>query len=605
MSVNHKRPIQFQFIYNKSSTFGLKRDCELIESALRRYGSLIGLPVCKARHLDFREPPQTADVQIHMEIPTIAVIPWAPINYLMVNPEWFHVKEWSPYLQQFTGILCKDEGTVAQLEAAGHDNIYFIPWSTTSLNKEAKTVLHPQHSTGQAHQQPRQKKQASIKRKKEFITFCGGSKNKLDAVTVVANAWKPQYPPLTVYTTLTKHSIETMENVKVISGDISIEKRRELLQTTEGYLGVSLSEGFGHAIAEAEQYNCFMILNDQPVFKQYFPASKRTQYIESTKQERPGVLTASWIPQTDSLDTVIGTFMQQDVETAEATTQSEDRWIKFIESLKQVFVTHLESPTGLPPKKLPVMPPILLPNDCPKISIVTLLHNRRKFANVACHNLLITDYPHNKIEWVVVDDSESDKSASDIIIGFGNKSSDLTITYIPLDGKRSIGEKRNIGVERAEHDIILFMDDDDHYPVTSFRRRVAWLTAYPKKDVAVCTTIACYDLMRGISSVNIPPWKLSQGSRISEATLTFRRSFWRARSFPLTNIAEGEEWINGRETAVIEMPPQQIIVAFTHNQNTSSRNVPGNEHKPGCFWGFPREYLEFIHGIVGVKVEAE
>lgn len=590
--VDHKRPIQFQFIYNKSNTFGVKRDCEVIEAALRRYGSLIGLPVCKARHLDFREPPQTADVQIHMEIPTIAAIPWAPINYLMINPEWFHVKEWFPYLQQFTGILCKDEGTVEQLETAGHDNVYLIPWSTTSLNKEEKTVLHL----------PQKKQKQLIKKKKEFITFCGGSINKLDAVTVVANAWKESYPLLTVYTTLTKHSINTTNNVKVICGDIPLDKRREFLQTNEGYLGVSLSEGFGHAIAEAEQYGCFIILNNQPVFKQYFLASKRIQYIESTKQERPGVLAASWIPQTDSLDNIITVFMQQQDAVV---AHDDDRWIRFIETLKQVFVMHLESPTGLPPKKLPTMPPILLQNDCPKISIITLLHNRRNFANLACHNLLITDYPQNKIEWVVVDDSDSDKSASDIVIGFGNKCPDVTITYIPLDGKRTIGEKRNLGIERAEHDIILFMDDDDHYPVTSFRRRVAWLTAYPKKSVSVCTTIACYDLMRGISSVNIPPWKLSQGARISEATLTFRRSFWRDRPFPLTSIAEGEEWINGRELAVIEMPPQQIIVAFTHNENTSSRHVPGADHKPGCFWGFPREYLEFAHGLVGVKVEAE
>jgi hypothetical protein len=66
-------------------------------------------------------------------------------------------------------------------------------------------------------------------------------------------------------------------------------------------------------------------------------------------------------------------------------------------------------------------------------------------------------------------------------------------------------------------------------------------------------------------------------------------------------MAEGEGFLKGRLADVVEMPPQQIIVAFTHGTNTGSRRMPdaGN----GCFWGFPKPYLEFIHGLVGVKVE--
>ena len=95
---------------------------------------------------------------------------------------------------------------------------------------------------------------------------------------------------------------------------------------------------------------------------------------------------------------------------------------------------------------------------------------------------------------------------------------------------------------------------------------------------------------------------LPLAQRISEATLTFRREAWLTRKFPHVSIAEGENWIQGREDHVIEIPPQQIIVAFTHGANQSSRSVPPNE-KPSCFWGFPKEYLMFIHGLVGVQVE--
>jgi hypothetical protein len=98
--------------------------------------------------------------------------------------------------------------------------------------------------------------------------------------------------------------------------------------------------------------------------------------------------------------------------------------------------------------------------------------------------------------------------------------------------------------------------------------------------------------------------QLPLGQRISEATLTFYKSWWAERKFPTAvQVGEGEEFIHGREKDVLEIPPQQIIVAFSHGKNTSSRRIPaGDDIKPGCFWGFPREFLVFIHKLAGVQV---
>ena len=248
------------------------------------------------------------------------------------------------------------------------------------------------------------------------------------------------------------------------------------------------------------------------------------------------------------------------------------------------------------------MPPVISYDACPPISIITLVHNRPKFIENACLNLLSTDYPKEKIEWVIVDDSDADKSPSNRIIQFQEKFPG-TVTYIPLNKPAPIGSKRNLAVDRSKNAIILMMDDDDHYPVTSFRRRVAYLVKGHRYECAVCTTIAMYDLQTGISAVNCPPFNLSLGQRCSEATLTFTKDFWKTRYFDAVSIAEGEEFIKGREEQVVEMPPQQIIVALSHGTNTSRRKTP--EGNPGCFWGFPRELLDFLHGLIGVKVEAE
>jgi glycosyltransferase involved in cell wall biosynthesis len=228
--------------------------------------------------------------------------------------------------------------------------------------------------------------------------------------------------------------------------------------------------------------------------------------------------------------------------------------------------------------------------------------------DIAFHNLLATDYPLDKIEWVVVEDHEdSTQMASEKIMNFQVNNPKLKIKYIPIQGRMSIGQKRNLGVENSSNDFILFMDDDDHYPETSIRRRVAWLTKHPWAPKAVgCTTIACYDLLRGVSAVNTPPWDLPLGQRISEATLCFYKQWWQDRHFSFKqDTSEGDDFVKGREAEFLEIPPQQMIVAFSHKKNVSGRRIPADDAKPGCFWGFPKEFLIYIHKLAGVEVEED
>jgi glycosyltransferase involved in cell wall biosynthesis len=265
------------------------------------------------------------------------------------------------------------------------------------------------------------------------------------------------------------------------------------------------------------------------------------------------------------------------------------------------------------PKGIHRMPPVLTVEDCPSISVITPTYNRRKLLDIAFNNMLTTDYPKEKIQWIIIEDHEdSTQMATDKVIKFQQACSAISIKYIPIQGRMSIGQKRNLAVDQADHDIVLFMDDDDHYPPTSFRRRVAWLLGGEKKGqkgfakIACCTMLALYDLMTGVSAVNVPPMNLPLSQRVSEATFTFYKSAWLERKFKEVSIAEGEDWIAGREHEVIEIPCQQIIVAFSHTGNQSSRRVPvQTDRAPSCFWGFSREYLTFIHRLVGVEIEED
>ena len=567
-------------IYNKANTYGLKDDTVVIQN-------ILGAFTKNVKTFDMREPFVRCDINIHLEIPVFSAIPWACTNIMLVNPEQW-VYEYDAYVHAFDALIFRDPVSAEKfrmdyIQKGIFPNIYVVPWCDSWSNTLG-----------------------NMDKLDEFVCFVAGSTSKYNYVKKVLPFWSDI--PLTVYTTredfaegLKRADLKHV-NVTVKCQDLDVDTRRNIMAQYKGHLICSEGEAFGYAAANAETVGAFSIMNSLPIFEYSYKDSVAwlsNDYVESTKVRYSIAKPTSNIK--NELESAFEKFRNMDGTNRQETAKN--RFATTCHAFLPIFNTVC----GLVEKrKGPVTcPPILLPEDCPPISIITPTYNREKFIEIAFHNLLSTDYPRDKIEWIVVEDNEDkDKMASEKIISFQIQSK-ITLKYIPIEGRMSIGEKRNIGIEHASNDVILFMDDDDHYPVTSFRRRVAWLLKGVKKNklcnIACCTTLALYDLQHGTSAVNVPPFDISFGQRISEATLTFKKSAWYERKFLDVSVAEGESWVSGREEEVIEMPPQQIIVAFSHGGNKSSRRIP--PENPTCFWGFPKEYLMFIHGLAGVQVE--
>jgi hypothetical protein len=414
-------------------------------------------------------------------------------------------------------------------------------------------------------------------------------------------------------------------NITVKCEDLDLETRYRLMTLYRGHLVCSQGEAFGYAAANAEVAGAFTIMNSLPVFEETYDGSNTAvAWISNTYEVSDKVRYSIASPGSnlrEELDKAFAMFYSANFSELYKVRQevSGKRFLKTCDAFLPVLQQLYSAIKDRRPKKGNYICPPVISADYPPITIITPTYNRKKLFEIAFHNLLLTDYPKNKIEWIVIeDDGKTEKTQGSLqnmvgesIMSFQVQVPEMKMKYIPIQGRMTIGEKRNIGVENASNDIILFMDDDDHYPETSFRRRVAWLIKGTKRgetgraNIACCTTLALYDLKFGTSAVNVPPFDIPFSQRISEATLTFRKSAWLERKFPNVSIAEGEGWIAGREEQVIEMQPQQIIVAFSHGNNQSSRRIPPSENKPACFWGFPKEYLIFIHGLIGVQVEED
>ena len=492
------------------------------------------------RHVDIREPHVTADIAIHIRIPVYSAVSWAHKNVLLVHPD-----QWCSAFDAYAHAF----------------EIYHMtenPWCSWIGPLEVVDTV-----------------------KRGFVCIVNSVK-KYNYVMKVLPYWKNEDPSLMIYSGaewVTGLQGVSSGNVTIVESELTPEMVERYSKLYLGHLICSEAEVLDYQILHAEAVGAFVIANALPYYKSVVThgAWISNEYDAATTSTLR-----------DELDAAFAAF-------AQVTTLAEPLLYKMVcKKMSSLFSVNTQKILGTP---------ILQIADCPSISIVTPTYNRRHLIDIAFHNILSTDYPHDKIEWIIVEDSEQkDKMATDKFVTFQVNTPSIAVKYIPIEGRLTIGAKRNLGVQHASHDIILFMDDDDHYPVTSFRRRVAWLQAGLQTDIVCCTTLPLYDLKRGTSAVSIPPFSIPLSQRISEATLTFRRSAWIERPFPEVSIAEGEAWIDGREKKVVEIPPQQIIVAFSHGTNQSSRIIPMGA-TVSCFWGFPTEYLQFIHGLAGVQVE--
>ncbi len=590
MSVPNRK-LQVALLFNKSNPFGLRKDADLLQKVLTAN------PRFTVFQCDPLEPPIQADVCIHLEQPVYVWVPWSRVNILVVNPEWFE-SAYIPYLKHFDSVLFKNE--VARSRFLGDlgeqlpiDKTKTIPWAFPGWQVDS-LIVPTQDEPGMG-----------------FACFLGGSKNRIEFAKQLIPLWRETYPQLNVFS-LAPLDLSGNSNVKFHVKDLNENARYKLANFFPGHLVVSKSEGFGFVAAEAESVGAYTIMNTIEAFTQDY-SGEGVGWLRCTQERsktHPYALEAVFDKETmqANLDEQIRNFMDAEIPLIRKVrkAKSQERY----ETFHRSFLEYINSFEPIfKQRRKESRPPILLPENAPAISVVTLLYNRKRFLDLACHNIMLSDYPKEKIEWILVDDTDKpEEFVGERVEELRKKSAPLTIKYYQLDHHVSVGEKRNLGVQYATNDIVLMMDDDDHYPETSFRRRVAWLTLHPMKPKAtVCTTIACYDLNKAISAVNSPPLTIPLSERVSEATLTFYKSWWQAKQFPNdVQVGEGEHFVQGRESEVLEIPPQQIIVAFSHGKNTSSRRIPeGADVNPGCFWGFPREFLIFVHGLAGVKVQEQ
>lgn len=514
-----------------------------------------------------------ADVNIFFEVVNPSLFPFAAKNIWIPNHESTYTS-WLPYLDMVNEIWVKTHEAERIFKDLTPTHVRYIGW--TSINKQTP----------------------SKKNYYKALVPIGKNINRdidtLLSAYVYTKRMNPSlYARIPDLHIVSWRPVDVPEQIKerviLYNRILSQDEYDELLNECGLCICLSKAEGFGHAVNEAMASGCNLLLSNISPFVDDIVQDGAFYCIQSSVIKSDtffcSLVMSDVMSICDKLEDYVNmSFKDRRSLSERMRKQYEKNHTEWVDRMKWLLpqALHVETPYSLKDT---------LPKEdaLPDVSIVCVTRDRRLFMPILKYSYMIQSYPEDKLELIIVDDG--DDPIEDTLIGVPN------VVYIRLDEKKTIGEKRNIGIEKAMYDVIAFMDDDDVYPNNSVLERVAMMLKGPSKQCGFCTTIPCYDIMKYCSFMNAPPLKLSMSERVSEATMVFTKSFWEERKFGDTQIAEADAFIRGREHMCREISPQEVIVSLVHNLNTSSRKVPDFKEPNGCHFGFNEKLFAMVSEI--------
>jgi hypothetical protein len=502
----------------------------------------------------------------------------AKMNVLLMDHQLLN-KNWLEYLPAFDYVLVKSEYTKAVIESACMEhklstkNIKLINWDSPNIASYSKN-----------------------KNNKKCLLYC--THNKSYIYKRVVNLWEKNYPQLVVLNVDNNMFFDNKKNRKVQENidyceEVKSVDYHKIFNECGIHLCLDEIVSYSHFINQAKQVSAIPVAVNGGSNKEFINRDIGYVIGGSKQKNTTNTYGSKFNFNEEDLKRVINDILETSdsvlrLKMIEANTDYSKLHRKHVVLCNELFDEIINKVR----KTKHIVEKEYKDEELPKVSIITPTYNREKIFRMAIYNYNTTDYPKDKLEWVIIDDSDNGESIEKLLPIDENRAK-YGIKYIKLDERNTIGSKRNIGVENATNEIILCMDDDDYYYPGSIRQRVTQLLNSNKKLVC-CTTIGMFDIHNYVSIINVPPFDGSFSDRVAEATMTFYRDFWENNKFEDTNSCEGKEMLQGNLDKIKEISWEKIIVSILHKSNTSDRRTPIDIKPNGNHFGFSEKLFDFI-----------
>lgn len=239
-------------------------------------------------------------------------------------------------------------------------------------------------------------------------------------------------------------------------------------------------------------------------------------------------------------------------------------------------------------------------SELPSVTIITPTYNRKNTIKLSVINFLSFDYPQNKLEWIIIDDS--DEPIKDVLPDderikyyyFDEESKGkLYRAYVDnikknrkkkkrnksindlhykngefLNNRLPLGLKRNLAIAYSKNDYIFHMDDDDYYPKDSIKTRVTHFLENPKTLCLGCDQLNQFHTTKMASIKARTADDVRAASRIYESTLCYHRKFWDDQRFQSGDLSgESTAFLKNRSGMCEIIKPDNVIVGLIHKDN--------------------------------------
>ncbi|MFP2422642.1 glycosyltransferase family 2 protein [Pseudescherichia vulneris] len=213
------------------------------------------------------------------------------------------------------------------------------------------------------------------------------------------------------------------------------------------------------------------------------------------------------------------------------------------------------------------------PHATPFVSVVCPTWNRRAFLPYLLYIFQYQDYPADKRELIILDDSEnSNQELIDMMVD----SAACNVRYVHSPERLDLGKKRNMLNEMAKGEYILCFDDDDYYPPNKISMQVAAMQNSNALFSGSDTIYIWYSHLDKIYRTH------AFGERHAlNGTFGYHRNFLKNHRYEDTaTLAEEQAFLNNFTTPIQQIDPRQAILCISHSANTYDKDFVLGSSQP-------------------------
>ena len=219
----------------------------------------------------------------------------------------------------------------------------------------------------------------------------------------------------------------------------------------------------------------------------------------------------------------------------------------------------------------------------PFVSVCTPTFNRRPFINamITCFNH--QDYPHDRMEWIIIDDGTD--PVEDMV------ASHPRVKYFKYDTKMTLGKKRNLLHDKSRGEILVYMDDDDYYPPQRVSHAVEMLVSHPQALCAGSSEIYIYFKHIG-QMKRFGPYGPNHATA---GTFAFKRKLLKNNRYnDDACLAEERAFLKDYTVPFVQLNPLKVILVFSHEHNTFDKRKLLVNANPDIVRDSPKKVMDFI-----------